>query len=263
MAQAGTRRLVVEAAAGTQTPGHSGQWGGDWARSHWAPNHFYSFWGPPEAWGVPYIGWGVPYVPYRYYGDWSALWYPYTEWRQRWDVINFIRARAAGVRAGQIGPDLTTGAAPEIPDFAFETGRTQGTLRQTLENGPVLLVLFTAPAPVERLRQLAAAQSSLDAAGLRVIAVGLGASSEEIGQGAGSPRFVVTVSSEVSAALALFRAPDDGGDTELMLDRRGAVSARWTSKTPGGLAPPAVLIADAERVGRSTVAAPSHAGHTR
>jgi len=182
---------------------------------------------------------------------------------QRWDVINFIRARAAGVRAGQIGPDLTTGAAPEIPDFGFETGRTQGTLTQTLENGPVLLVLFTAPAPVERLRQLAAAQSSLDAAGLRVIAVGLGVSSEETGQGAGSPPFVVTVLSEVSAALALFRAPDDGGDTELMLDRRGAVSARWTSKTPGGLAPPAVLIADAERVGRSTVAAPSHAGHTR
>jgi putative copper resistance protein D len=182
---------------------------------------------------------------------------------QRWDVINFLRARAAGVLAGQIGPELTTGAAPEVPDFAFGAGRTQRTLRQTLENGPVLLVLFTAPAPVERLRQLAAAQSSLDAAGPRVIAVGPGASLEETGEGAGSPRFVVTVSSEVSTALALFRAPDDGGDTELMLDRGGAVRARWTSKTPGGLAPPAVLIADAERIGRITVAAPSHAGHTR
>jgi putative copper export protein/mono/diheme cytochrome c family protein len=182
---------------------------------------------------------------------------------QRWDVINFLRARAAGVLTGQIGPELATGAAPEVPDFAFEAGRTQRTLRQTLENGPVLLVLFTAPAPVERLRQLAAAQSSLDAAGLRVIAVGLGASSEETGEGAGSPRFVVTVSSEVSAALALFRVPDEGADTELMLDRSGAVRARWTSKTPGGLAPPAVLIADAKRVDRITVAAPSHAGHTR
>ena len=181
---------------------------------------------------------------------------------QRWDVINFLRARAAGVLAGQIGPELTTGAAPEVPDFAFETRRTQRTLRQTLENGPVLLVLFTAPAPVERLRQLAAVQSSLDAAGLRVIAAGLGASSEETGEGTGSPRFVVTVPSEVSAALALFRAPDDGGDAELMLDRTGAVRARWTSKMPGGLAPPAVLIADAERVGRIAVAAPSHAGHT-
>src|SRR5215831_18770129 len=62
-------------------PGHSGPWGGDWARSHWAPNHFHGFWGPPGAWGVPSIGWGVPYVPYRYYGDWGALWYPYAEWR--------------------------------------------------------------------------------------------------------------------------------------------------------------------------------------
>src|SRR5262249_12888721 len=62
-------------------PPPSGQWEGHWARSHWAPNQFYGFWGPPEAWGVPYIGWGVPYVPYRYYGDWGALWYPYAEWR--------------------------------------------------------------------------------------------------------------------------------------------------------------------------------------
>ena len=60
-------------------PHHSGQWKGHWARSHWAPNQFYGFWGPPEAWGVPYIGWGGPYVPYRYYGDWGALWYPYAE----------------------------------------------------------------------------------------------------------------------------------------------------------------------------------------
>jgi hypothetical protein len=32
-------------------PGHSGQWGGNWARSHWAPNRYFGFWGPPEAWG--------------------------------------------------------------------------------------------------------------------------------------------------------------------------------------------------------------------
>ena len=203
----------------------------------------------------------MPYVPYRYYGDWGALWYPYTEWRQRWDVINFIRARAAGVRAGQIGPDLTTGAAPEIPDFAFETGRTQGTLRQTLENGPVLLVLFTTPAPVERLRQLAAAQSSLDAAGLRVIAVGLGASSKETRESGPALPFVVGVSTEVSAALAMFRTPDDGGETELLLDRAGNVRTRWTVNLAGGLASPTTLLADAERVAQIATVAPSHAAH--
>src|SRR5215469_12986251 len=46
-----------------RTPHHSGQWEEHWARSHWVPNHFYGFWGPPEAWGVPYGV--VPYVPYR------------------------------------------------------------------------------------------------------------------------------------------------------------------------------------------------------
>jgi hypothetical protein len=60
-------------------PRHLSQWDGDGARSHWVPNHFYGFWGPPEVWGVPYVV--VPYVPYRYYGDWGALWYPYAEWR--------------------------------------------------------------------------------------------------------------------------------------------------------------------------------------
>jgi hypothetical protein len=29
----------------------------------------------------PYTVWGGPYVPYRSYGDWGALWYPYAEWR--------------------------------------------------------------------------------------------------------------------------------------------------------------------------------------
>jgi putative copper export protein/mono/diheme cytochrome c family protein len=180
---------------------------------------------------------------------------------QRWDAINFIRARAAGVLAGQIGPELTTSAAPEIPDFAFEAGGTQKTLRQALEHGPVLLVLFALPAPMARFRQLAAAQSQLEAAGLRVIAVRLGASSEETAEGAAAAPFVVGVSSEVSGALALFRAPGDGGETELMLDRGGNVRARWTDKTLGGLALPATLIADAERVGQIPVAAPTHAGH--
>ena len=180
---------------------------------------------------------------------------------QRWDVINFIRARAAGVLAGQIGPELTTSVAPEIPDFAFEAGGAQKTLSQTLENGPVLLVLFAPPAPVARFQQLAAAQSQLSAVGLRVIAIRLGASSEEAGEGTAAAPFVVGVSPEVSGALAPFRGPGDGGETELMLDRGGNVRARWTDKMLGGLAPPATLIADAERVDRIPVAAPTHAGH--
>jgi hypothetical protein len=64
-----------------QNPRSSGQWEERWARSHRAPNQFYGFWGPPEAWSVPYSAWGSLYFPYRRYGDWGALWYPYDEWR--------------------------------------------------------------------------------------------------------------------------------------------------------------------------------------
>jgi hypothetical protein len=70
------------------------------------------------------------------------------------------------------------------------------------------------------------------------------------------------VSTEVNSALKLFRAAEDGGETELLLDRAGNIRARWTSHMPGGLAPPDVLIADAERVGRIAVTTPSHAGHS-
>jgi hypothetical protein len=181
---------------------------------------------------------------------------------RRWDVINFIRARAAGVLATRIGPEVTAAAPAELPDFAVEAGGVQQTLREVLETGPVLLVLFAPPVPVERLQQLAAAQPLLDAAGLQVVAVGLGASPDETSEGNRTAPFVVGVSSEVRSALALYRAAEDGGEAELLLDRAGKIRARWTSDMPGGLASTDVLIADAERVGRIAVAAPGHAGHS-
>lgn len=179
---------------------------------------------------------------------------------QRWDVVNFIRARAAGVLAGRIGPDITTAAAPPVPDFAFEAAGTQKTLQQVLKTGPALLVLFAPPAPLTNLQRLAAAQPDLAAARLQVIAVGLGATADETGEGASAP-FVVRVSREVTAALALFRTAGDGGETELMLDRAGNVRARWTGDMPGGPAQPGALIADAKRLAHTPVAAPAHAGH--
>ncbi|HJU18074.1 MAG TPA: copper homeostasis membrane protein CopD [Stellaceae bacterium] len=181
--------------------------------------------------------------------------------RRRWDVIHFIRARAAGVLAQRIGRGVTTDAAPQLPDFAFETDGAQQTLRQRLARGPVLLVLFAPPAPTGRLRQLAAATPRLKAAGLAVIAVGLGPSSRDSRDGEASLPLVVGASSEAKSALALFRSPDDGGETELMLDRNADIRARWTRGTSSGLAAPATLVADALEVARIPAAAPSHAGH--
>jgi mono/diheme cytochrome c family protein/uncharacterized membrane protein len=178
---------------------------------------------------------------------------------QRWDVINFIRARAAGALAAGVEPEITTAAAPEVPDFAFEAGGTQQTLQQTLEKGPVLLVLFSPPTPTARLRQLAAAQSQLGAVGLQIIAVSL-APAPEANPEEGLP-LVVRVSSDVLATLALFRVADDGGATELLLDRAGDIRARWTRNMPGGLPAPDMVAMHAEHIAHTAPVTGDHVGH--
>jgi putative copper export protein len=173
---------------------------------------------------------------------------------QRWDLINFLLARAAGVLTTGVGPQISTTVAPPLPDFAFERNGAQNTLSQTLKGGPVLLVLFAAHAPRTRLEQLARLQPQLAPAGLHVVAVALDRST------ARDPA-IVEVSDDVRAALALFRSRTDGGETELMLDRGANVRARWTASGAGGLADAATLLRDAVRVASIPVAAANHAGH--
>jgi putative copper resistance protein D len=173
---------------------------------------------------------------------------------QRWDLINFLLARAAGVLTDQIGSQISTTAAPPLPDFAFERNGVQNTLSQTLKNGPVLLVLFAAHAPRVRLEQLARLEPQLAPAGLHVVAVALDRSTAKV-------PLIVEVSDDVRATLRLFRSRTDGGETELMLDRGADVRARWTASGAGGLADAATLLRDAVRVASIPVAAANHAGH--
>jgi putative copper resistance protein D len=173
---------------------------------------------------------------------------------QRWDVINFVRARAAGILTDKAGAQITTAAAPALPDFAFEQNGSQNTLSQMVKNGPVLLVLFEGHAPRARLEQLAGLQPRPGAAGLPVVAVGLGPSTDK------AP-LIVEVSDDVQATLALFRSPNDGGETEFMLDRGANIRARWTASGSSGLADAVTLLGDAARVASIPLAAANHAGH--
>jgi mono/diheme cytochrome c family protein len=176
---------------------------------------------------------------------------------QRWDVINFIRARAAGFLVRELGGEIT--AAYPVPEFAFEADGVQTTLHRVLKRGPVLLVLSVPSLPSTRLQELAAVRQRLTAAGLQVLAVELG---EPAGNAAHVDRanlpLIARVSGDVRAVLALFRTPADGNETELILDRNGDVRARWTSN---GLPDLDTLVAVTARIARAAVAAPSHAGH--
>jgi hypothetical protein len=153
-----------------------------------------------------------------------------------------------------VGPQISTTAAPPLPDFAFERNGAQNTLSQMLKNGPVLLVLFAAHAPRARLEQLARLEPRLAPAGLHVVAVALDRSTAKVA-------LTVEVSDDVRAALGLFRSHTDGGETELMLDRGSDVRARWTGSGGRGLADAATLLRDAVRVASIPVAAANHAGH--
>ncbi|HEV3092457.1 MAG TPA: cytochrome c [Candidatus Cybelea sp.] len=157
---------------------------------------------------------------------------------ERWDLINFLLARAAGVQTEAAGPQIGTTAAPPLPDFAFEQNGAQNTLSQTVKGGPVLLVLFGAHAPRERLERLARSEPQLAAAALHVLAVALERSTAK-------SSLTVDVSDDVWATLRLFRSRTDGGEAN------GA----------GGLADTATLVRDAVAVARIPVAAANHAGH--
>jgi copper resistance protein D len=176
----------------------------------------------------------------------------------RWDVINFIRARAAGALARQAGPQVSAAAISTIPDFAFESGGRQLTLSSILETGPALLALFGGPPPAARLAQLAMVQKQA-AASLRILAVDLAAAPAPLETETAVP--LVGVSAGVTTTLALFRASDDGGETDLLLDRAGDLRARWTHSGPDTLPDTAALAAAAARVAQFPAAPISHAGH--
>lgn len=177
---------------------------------------------------------------------------------ERWDVINFVRARAAGLRARSIGPEVSPASAAAMPDFAFEAAGRQQTLDRLLDNGPVLVALLSRTPAERRLALLAGAEQTVGAGRLRILAISLTpviSSENEL------PPPLVAVAPDVRATLIMFRATDDGGETDLLLDRAGNIRARWTAVSTGGLPDTAMLATAAAEAARFPAAIENHAGH--
>jgi mono/diheme cytochrome c family protein/uncharacterized membrane protein len=146
---------------------------------------------------------------------------------QRWDVINFIRARA-GARTLALSPEVTAQPAPLAPDFAFEQSGNQRTLRLAIERGPLLLVLYSLPLSLPRLQLLAAEQRRLETAGLRLLAVPIAAPSEKLERSPALPAFVAMTGGDTAKAYALFEGDGEIVHCEFLIDRAGFLRARWT-----------------------------------
>jgi putative copper resistance protein D len=120
------------------------------------------------------------------------------------------------------------------PDFAFDsTDRPQESLRQVRGKAAVLLVLYTLPESLPRLREIAAEARSYAAAGARVIAAPLAATSTAEAELPGDLRnAIATADASVAAAYALFArqgaeprpAP---AHVEFLIDRDGYLRVRW------------------------------------
>jgi copper resistance protein D len=178
--------------------------------------------------------------------------------RQRWNVINFIQARAAAVLPLALQPQVTPGPAPLAPDFTFERRGSQGTLRQTIEKGPLLLVLYRLPFSEARLQQLAAAQNELNAAGIRLLAVPIDAQPVDAETAVPPLDFVATIGADTAAAYALFEGKGSAGHCEFLVDRAGFLRARWKTGTPSGVADVPTLITQLDRMAQLPLQEQTH-----
>lgn len=152
---------------------------------------------------------------------------------QRWDLVNFLRAREAGERARMLGTAVSrTGDRLVAPDFSYGVGPSYlHALRELRGRRVVLLVLFTLPESRVRLSQVAEAYEALVVMGAEVIAVPARAERGIIKRLGARPRVLFPVVTEGAADIVrtyeLF-APGRArpSHTELLIDRNGYLRAR-------------------------------------
>jgi putative copper export protein/mono/diheme cytochrome c family protein len=178
--------------------------------------------------------------------------------RERWDIINFIHARASA-RQAPLEPAVSSAPAPLAPEFSFARhGLEEETLRHAREQGPVLLVFYRLPASRARLLELAGAESALAASGLQLIAVDNGRAAPESAKSGDEPDFTVDADEEATAAYALFAGASRFDHCEFLIDRAGFLRARWCTDLPDGVADARSLGVAAANVGALPLEAPAH-----
>jgi putative copper export protein/mono/diheme cytochrome c family protein len=186
---------------------------------------------------------------------------------QRWDLVNFLRARAAARAAQALGPSVDPERAWLVaPDFAYAVGPAPAhSLRELRDRRMVLLVLFTLPGSRPRLAQLAQAYQTLSALGLEVIAVPTTADPQIIRRvGATPPVFFPLVTDGAAEIVQTYRpfGPDSRAQDhlELLIDRQGYIRAR--SLPPVGPPPDITeLLAEIQQLNQEPQSAPLPADH--
>ncbi|MBV8649832.1 MAG: CopD family protein [Alphaproteobacteria bacterium] len=156
----------------------------------------------------------------------------------RWDLVNWVRTLPVGGLDDGLTPEISD-MAPRAPDFSFVAADGSETaMSSLLSQGPLLLVLFTAPDSQARLQELEAVRASLSKAGLQILALPLG-DQGDAGKAA-AESFVATAGpavSEIYRVIATARAdkaPPAPTHLEFLIDRDGYLRALWQpGESPG------------------------------
>jgi putative copper resistance protein D len=172
-----------------------------------------------------------------------------------WNVVRYLQALsdadAARALSSRVDPSLTMAA----PDFAFEaTSGVQETLSGQ-RGREVLLVSFTLPQSLPRLRELALAKRTLDDAGIRVVAVSATSATNTVpaeGTNVDLPPLTF-VGQDIASTYAMFActagaecAAAAPSHAEWLIDREGNLRARWIGVPEAGIERTREVLADVD-----------------
>jgi putative copper resistance protein D len=156
-----------------------------------------------------------------------------------WDLLNFLRAQANVDAGRRIDASVERWRAVTAPDFTFQIGRgAQESLAAQRGRSIVLLVFYSLPQSLPRLRELASAKlSRLGRMGVRVVAVPLKGAVPREARGV-DPAMLAGPDAALVAAYAMFTRTIVGPPqlpprhVEFLIDRQGYIRARSVQSGP-------------------------------
>ena len=176
-----------------------------------------------------------------------------------WQVMTFVHAETDAQEARALTNRIGDRRPIAAPDFPFETaGGEQETLAEQRARRAVLLVLYAYPESRERLIALAAVRSTLERAGLRIIAIPFDAKTPIASKTEAVDTTMLAVCDpSVAAVYSLFlpkpSEPREGSPerhAELLVDRAGYVRSISIGVAAVSGNRVAELLQDADRLAR-------------
>jgi putative copper resistance protein D len=154
---------------------------------------------------------------------------------QLWDVLNFLRVLANADMARRLNTSVDPWRSVTAPDFVFQIGRgPQESLAQERGRNIVLLVLYSHPHSLARLRALTDYKGRFHRLGVRVVAVPMDEANavSQDARGVDAAMLAEADASLVATYKMLTRTIVDDTSSathhvEFLVDRQGYVRSRW------------------------------------